>query len=154
MGALCGKCPADSYAHEQPLWAPYVGSARLTLAAQHRCGEAHGGSMYSQAMVSPALMHNLGLPSGLPWLKASHARVIGSLKRAESSPALGCSSGKHGAVSCLQGMVERILTQTAPDSLCSQEVKGIKRALYFAAARARRRRAIVRACSCRSLSLA
>ena len=117
MGALCGKCPADSYAHEQPLWAPYVGSARLTLAAQHRCGEAHGGSMYSQAMVSPALMHNLGLPSGLPWLKVSRARVIGSLKRAESSPALGCSPGKHGAVSCLPGAVERILTQTAPVSL-------------------------------------
>ena len=73
--------------------------------------------MYSQAMVSPALMHNLGLPSGLPWLKASHARVIGSLKRAESSPALGCSPGKHGAVSCLPGAVERILTQTAPVSL-------------------------------------
>jgi len=73
--------------------------------------------MYSQATVSPALMHSLGLPSGLPWLKVSRARVIGSLKRAESSPPLGCSPGKHGTLSCLQGRVERILTQTAPVSL-------------------------------------
>ena len=73
--------------------------------------------MYSQAMVSPALMHTLGLPSGLSWLKASHACVIGSLKRAEGSPPLGCPSGKHGSMPCLQGMVERILTQTAPVSL-------------------------------------
>ena len=73
--------------------------------------------MYSQATVSPALMHSLGLPSGLPWLKVSRARVIGSLKRAESSPPLGCSPGKHGTLSCLQGKVERILTQTAPVSL-------------------------------------
>ena len=91
--------------------------------------------MYSQAMVSPALMHNLGLPSGLPWLKASHARVIGSLKRAESSPALGCSPGKH------RTLLSRLARPQGgkdpnPDCACqpcaSQEVKGIKRSVLAA----------------------
>ena len=76
--------------------------------------------MYSQATASPALMH--GTRCGNATVsKASCARVIGSLKRAESTPALGCSSGKHGACGLISPQAERTLTQTAPVSLVLAE---------------------------------
>ena len=50
----------------------------------------------------PCIDAQLGLR---PWLKASRACVIGSLKRAERDPALGLSSGKRRALhaECREG---------------------------------------------------